>query len=514
MLRKIIKNSGSNASVMIVKICFSFVMAPVIVKALGNYDYGLWEIVFSVVGYMGLMDMGMRPAVVRYVAKFKAENNRNEQEKVFSTAVIFNGSVGFVCCSILFLWAWLRPEILAQTPANTERYVFFLVIIGAQVFFQFPGYIAESFHEGYQRHYLKNNITLINTAVGNSVLYYLLTHGFGLVTLALGNAIGISLKYNIYFILLAQKQYGGFHFSRKNFSPKTLSILVKFGSKTFVQSTASTISSSVTTVIIGFFLGPALVPFYSIPNRLISYSRELSSTITNVFLPVFSHLHATAEKKALRTLYISSTKYIIGLTFPMALGACMLGPAFISRWIGPEYGQKSSILLYILTMAYMLMMMNPLHQRYLTGINRIGFLARIRVLFAISLAVLSSVLVMPLGKEGVALAFLLTSVAIEPYILSYTCKQLGLSTSNFLKSSFLPILLPNLVLVLVLYMIQLKYVLMSYKSIFLTATVTGLMYIVMFVYISMSHLERSVILQKTKTFLLRRRAISNIQGTR
>jgi len=502
MLKVIVKNAGSNALVMVVKICFSFIMAPVIVHALGNYDYGLWEIVFSLIGYMGLMDIGMRPAVIRYVAKFKAENDRTKLNQVFSTAVVFNATVGTVCCVVLFCWAYLKPELLAESAgSSSERYVFFLIIIGIQIFFQFPGYIAQSFHEGYQRHYLNNSITLINTFVGNTILYYLLTHGYGLLTLALGNCIGISFKYIVYFLLLRKEKYGGYSFGRKDLSKPVLKMLVGFGAKTFVQSTASTIAGSVGTIVIGFFLGPAMVPFYTIPGRLISYIREFSMTITNVFLPVFSHLHAGGEQEKLRNLYASSTKFITGLTFPAAIGVCMLGPAFITRWIGAEYGESAGLLLFLLTGGFVLLMMNPLHQRYLTGIGRIEFLARIRVITAVALLLLCLLLVKPFGKEGVAGAFLLNSLVFEPIIFVYTCRQLQIKVWDFCHRVYLRGIIPNVALMVLLYFLIHKWEPASYPAIMSVALLAGTAYLFLFTLLTITADERLFLAGKIKNLL-------------
>jgi len=504
MLKVIAKNAGSNVLVMVVKICFSFIMAPVIVHALGNYDYGLWEIVFSLVGYMGLMDIGMRPAVIRYVAKFKAENNREKLEQVFSSSVVFNAIVGGLGCAGLFLWAWFKPELLAENSgADVQRYIFFLVIIGIQVFFQFPGYIAECFHEGYQRHYLKNTITLINTFIGNTILYVMLTHGFGLITLALGNCIGITIKYIIYFILLRQKKYGGYRFRRKNFSKPMLKILVWFGAKTFVQSTASTISGSIGALVVGFFLGPAVVPFFSIPGRLISYVSGLSMTVTNVFLPVFSHLHAGGEREELVQLYLSSTKFISGMIVPALIGVFMLGPAFITRWIGSEYGANSSLLLLFFTGSAMLYMINPLHQRYLTGIGRIEFLARIRVLAAVAQFGFSLFLVRPFGKEGVAGAFFIVSLMLEPVIFIYTCRQLEISPRIFFEKVYFRNILPNLILVGMLYYAVGKWTFTTYGSIILVALIVAVIYLVLFWLVSITVTERIFFIGRLKKVLSR-----------
>ena len=52
-VKNIISNSLSGGVVPVIKVGITFIMAPLIVRALGNYDYGIWEMVFAIVGYMG-----------------------------------------------------------------------------------------------------------------------------------------------------------------------------------------------------------------------------------------------------------------------------------------------------------------------------------------------------------------------------------------------------------------------------------------------------------------------------
>jgi O-antigen/teichoic acid export membrane protein len=348
---------------------------------------------------------------------------------------------------------------------------------------------------------LKNTITLINTFVGNTILYFMLTHGFGLLTLALGNCIGISLKYIIYFILLGSEKYGGYHFCRKNFSKTMLKTLVRFGAKTFVQSTASTISGSIGPLVVGFFLGPATVPFFTIPGRLVSYVRELSMTVTNVFLPVFSHLHAGGDRERQMHLYLVSTRFISGVIYPALIGVCLLGPAFITRWIGPEYGKTSSTLLLFITGSVMIYMINPLHQRFLTGIGRIEFLARIRVITAVALLISSLVLVKPFGKEGVAGAFFVVSLIFEPTILIYTCRQLGVSPKDFLLKAHLRLVVPNLVMGCILAYVTTYWDLVTYSRIVIVVAFCGVVYLLLFWFLSLSCDERLFLTGKIKEIL-------------
>ena len=44
----------------------SFFLAPFIVHRLGDSAYGVWALIGSLVGYMGLLDLGVRSAVMPY----------------------------------------------------------------------------------------------------------------------------------------------------------------------------------------------------------------------------------------------------------------------------------------------------------------------------------------------------------------------------------------------------------------------------------------------------------------
>ena len=498
MLRLLVKNAGSNVSVMVVKICFTFIMAPAIVHALGNYDYGLWEIVVSLVGYMGMLDMGMRPAVTRYVAKYNAVNNRESLEELFSTAVFFNGAVGVLACTILVAWAIFNPELLAENNTDARRYVFFLLIIGVQLLFQFPGYIAECFHMGHQRHFLNNNITIINTLVGNIILFYLLTHGYGLLTLALGNCIGITLKYLIYFGLLFSKRFGEFRLKRNHVSHDMLKILLLFGGKSFIMGVAGTIGGGISKVVIGFSLGPAAVPFYTIPARLVTYIGDFTMTVANVFMPMFSHLQSQGEDEQLKELYMVATKYIVGVACPMAIGVSLLGSHFIHRWIGPEYAKDCRYILYFLAGGAMLYVINPLFSRLMTGTGRVGVLAIIRSVGTFLLLLLTLLLVRPYGNEGVAFAYLAAYLVVAPYEFQYAARHLGVKVSQFVWRVYAPLVLPNVVLFFYVLFVVDRLQPYTYPMIGLVVLTSIPVYLILFVLFSMSAGEKRYLQRKLK----------------
>ena len=51
------------------------ISTPIIVKTLGNSQYGLYLMMSSIVGYIFLVDLGITNTINRFVAKYKALND-------------------------------------------------------------------------------------------------------------------------------------------------------------------------------------------------------------------------------------------------------------------------------------------------------------------------------------------------------------------------------------------------------------------------------------------------------
>ena len=54
---------------MIVSLLVSFLYTPILLKHLGQSEYGLYALVASIIGYLSVLDMGFGNAMIRFVSK-------------------------------------------------------------------------------------------------------------------------------------------------------------------------------------------------------------------------------------------------------------------------------------------------------------------------------------------------------------------------------------------------------------------------------------------------------------
>ncbi|GEM_PF-598394 len=497
-VRSILGNSLSGAMVPVVKLLITFIMSPLIVRALGNYDYGIWEMVFAVVGYMGILDLGLSPAIIRYVARHHALDDRTELNRIFSSSISFMFPVGLVMAMILIAIAFWAPNLIVQgAPAGDQhKYFIFLLIVAAQTFVTFAGSLFDSFLEGFQAYKLRNYATVVMSIAGALVMYPLLKSGGDLLVVAAVNAGGYTIKFTFYGIMLATKRFGSFRFRVGESSFATLKGMFSFGVNNLVYSISLRISSVTDSLVIGAFLGPAVVTLYIIPYNFISQARSLIWALSRNFMPLFSELDALGHGKEAQALYFRGSRFMVGIILPLVIGIVMLGPSFLEHWMGPEYAKSGRMVLYIIAAAYGVQWLNPLANRLLTGYGQHGIMARLGIIGSFCNLGLSLIFVQFLGKEGVALGTLLPVLFFEPLYLSKVCAVLETTLWGYVMQVLIPLLVPTACIVAAIGGWCLFHPPASLLQVLLIALFGVAFYLPAFFLFAMAAEERSLVLQK------------------
>ena len=60
-----------------------FLYTPVMLRILGQSEYGLYSLSNSVISYLTLLTFGFGSTIIRYLAKYRAEGNKEAVQKTF-----------------------------------------------------------------------------------------------------------------------------------------------------------------------------------------------------------------------------------------------------------------------------------------------------------------------------------------------------------------------------------------------------------------------------------------------
>src|SRR5215813_8913252 len=94
--RGLVRSIASNWVTFLFSGGINFVVSPIVVRSLGETQYGAWVLLVSMVGYLGLLDLGVRSAVTRYVAAHYATGDHVRANQVYGAALRLFSACGIV----------------------------------------------------------------------------------------------------------------------------------------------------------------------------------------------------------------------------------------------------------------------------------------------------------------------------------------------------------------------------------------------------------------------------------
>ncbi|NFO13457.1 hypothetical protein FDB34_04370 [Clostridium botulinum] len=60
----------------------AIIYTPIMLRLLGQSEYGLYNLSNSIIGYLGVLDFGLGNAIVRYTAKYRAEEDKDGESNL------------------------------------------------------------------------------------------------------------------------------------------------------------------------------------------------------------------------------------------------------------------------------------------------------------------------------------------------------------------------------------------------------------------------------------------------
>ncbi|HXH70380.1 MAG TPA: oligosaccharide flippase family protein [Pyrinomonadaceae bacterium] len=347
--KSIFRNVLWGFSTWILPIGLSFIATPIIVKSLGDKDYGIYALVLGFVGYSFNFSFGR--AITKYIAEFRAKGENEKIPDLFSSALFINLAVGLLSVSIIcFLANWLVLFVLKIDAESQSKSITAIYIASAIIFFSMLSQIFNSVLQGihrfdvYSKIFNLNNLTLLS---GNLVLAVL---GYKLLSLFVWN-LSVTCLTCVIFAISAKRLLPEVKLNFK-FQPETLKLIVKYSYGVIGYQILSNFLLLFERGWIFRKLGAENLTYYVVPMTLAIYIHAFISSLIIVIFPLASELKTDNEK--LLRLYTKATKIVVLLVVFLGTTIIIKSRFFLSLWIGAEFADKTWMLLTIHTITFSL----------------------------------------------------------------------------------------------------------------------------------------------------------------
>lgn len=398
---KLLKNTIWNWIFFVVNATITFLISPLLVHYLGNERYGFWTIAVSLIGYYGLLDIGIRNALVRYIAKYHAEKKWEKLNEVVNTG--FTVFVIAACTMIILslVLSLVAPKIFSLSTLLINDAKLTILIVGITFAIQFPLNALSGILIALQRFDITSKINIIMVIIQNLFIFIALKNGFGLVTIALIIGLGgITALFQMAFRGIASLK--GLKLRITLPSKFIILELLGYSFFVFIIGLAGRIFSYTTPIIIGARLDLPSVAFYSIPVMMVTYATNIVYNFCRVLQPYASSTNALGNEDQLQQTTLWSTRISLLIYLPIAVLICFIGKDFIRIWIRGDFAEAAKVILPIIACTTIFSVAEMPLENILMGIGKVRLLSVVLISESV-ISIILIIILLPLqGLVGAA----------------------------------------------------------------------------------------------------------------
>lgn len=416
----------------------SIIYTPIMLRLLGQAEYGLFNLSNSVIGYLGLLNFGFGNAIVRYTAKYRAKEDKDAEYRLNGLFIIIYSVLSFIILlagSILVLnIEKLFSNTLSMNELNKMKILMSLMIFNMAI--SFPFGIFGGIISAYERFIFPKIIEIIRAILNPFVMLPLLLMGYKAVGMTIASTIinilfiGINVFY-CFRILKIKIKFDNLDFSLfKEISGYSFYI--------FLNMVVDKIYWSTDQLILGAVSGTVAVAIYSVGSTFNNYYMSFSTAISGVFLPKVTKMVTNGvSDKELSDLFIKTGRiqYII-MSFILS-GFIIFGQEFINTWAGIDYASA-----YYIAIVVMIPLTIPLIENIGINILQAKNMHKFRSNVYIVIAILNLLGSIPLSKTygeiGAAICTGISMIIGNIIIINiYYYKKINIDIPSFVRNIFI-----------------------------------------------------------------------------
>jgi O-antigen/teichoic acid export membrane protein len=450
---EIIKNVSSSWFSLGVNILVGIFLSPFILHRLGNMVYGAWVLVFSVTGYYGLFDLGVRSSIIRYVSTYTATDDMEGLSRLINTSLAGYSAIGMIALLVTGVVS-IYVDSVFRMPANfvtTARALF--LIVGASVAFGFPTGVFGGILEGLGRFYIVNVTNLAASLLRAAMIVVALNHGRGILTLAI---ITVTLPFlsslvRAVIVLHVLPLRFGWKYVDRN----SLRQIAQYSSVSFILMISYKLRFKTDELVISALLSVSAVTFFSIGDRLVDYTMEVVTDLSQIFIPMSGASDAKGDTAQLQRIFVAGNRACALVVLPITATLVILGKSVIRVWVGANYVAAAYPVMLVLLIPSTFTLAQSASTRILYGMAKHKTLAWVTAMEAIANLALSILLIRPFGVVGDALGTAIPLCCTGLFFLPrHLCRVLEVRLGTFLREAYLLPLLLSLPTVSALLLLQ------------------------------------------------------------
>jgi O-antigen/teichoic acid export membrane protein len=391
----------------------AIIAIPIIQHRLGDAQLGILLLAWSIVGYLGIFDLGFRRALTHVVATDRATGATRAPRLVWTTCWLLIGLGILAAFALIGVGPWLVPQI--TTPGFTSFIGAWMAVIAVAISLPFVAVSSglRGAIEGHQRFDLLNAVR-----TPTAVVSYLAPMVAALMSPSVAPAI---------IVLAATRILGTFGLAAVTtriqpelrrvvfWTPSATRDLAAASGWMTVANVAASAMLYLDRFVVGALAPMAAVAYYTTPQEMLSKLLIISAATSSAAFPAMSQLWVSLSGDLRRVYERTNSATLLALFVP-ALALGVLAPDWLTLWIGSSFAAHAITVVWWISVGTFLAGMAATPLALLQATDRSGLTAAFQLVLLPVFAGMAWLLTLRYGIEGAAAAWTIR-MALENVLL-------------------------------------------------------------------------------------------------
>lgn len=398
----VLRNTAYNLAGLGIPAVVAVVAIPPLIHRLGDEKFGILTIVWAVVSYFGLFDLGLGRAITQLMSTALARGREEEVRSIVGTGSLLMGLLGLVGGALMLVLAppLAREFASANDLAEVTRA---LTLMGIAI----PAIVMTSCYRGVleavERFGLLNAIRLpmgIFTFVAPLVVVIYFGPRLDYIAIVLVAGRFVAGGIHAFYAISAIPGPGHGAIDRK-----LLPVLLQAGGWLTASNVAAPLMNYVDRFILGLVVSSAAVAYYVTPQELLLRVGIIPSALATALFPMFARESSRKDSDRDRSRVRHYSIFVAVLMLPFSAVLFLFAEQILSIWIDPRFAAQAGPILKIMAIAALINGIAQIPYTMLQSMGRADLTGKLHIVELPLYLGLLYFLTSPYGPQGAAWAW-------------------------------------------------------------------------------------------------------------
>jgi O-antigen/teichoic acid export membrane protein len=402
----------------------SVLSAPVYLHYLGVAQYGISVLLNTTIAPLGLLNMGMGQAAIKFMAEAHARHQPKEANGYLQATFVTTAALGGLGVIALILAAHLLTSRVFHISPAAQHEALLAVPWAALTWllFQLRGQLI-SVPSALQRYSISSVGTTVSGAFSMGAGLVSLWMGGGLVTLMQVRCASVLFTAVVWFFIAR-------HIMpeltlRPCLNRQAFSKCMNFGVWQMVGAVGGVASNQGDKALLGMYVSDIAVGLFAVPQTIVDTAYSLINRAADVLLPAVSEIDAAAGRG--RSFEVAlRAGWILSLIATMVMGCiAVMGNDLLRLYVGRSIEMASGRLLVIIALTAVASSGSVAINQFLLGIADTKMTAFLAIASGIVVVGFGILLIPRFGLQGAALSDVAAILLVRPCVQQVVWRRHG-----------------------------------------------------------------------------------------